>query len=117
MKKSFQGSKFSKCQTLPEIEKHKTIILYNVDQVYFFLFNFIIISFLAIDECANKSHGCDAHAKCTNTISSCRCLTGYSGNGKSCAKCPTGYAGDGISCTGCLFDTVLDNNFHINLLI
>lgn len=39
-----------------------------------------------IDECANKTSGCDPNAICTNTPGSvsCACPTGWLGNGKSC---------------------------------
>src|SRR5207244_10465815 len=40
-----------------------------------------------IDECANGSADCDAHAECTNTAGSFTCT------------CDSGYVGDGVSCT------------------
>ena len=39
-----------------------------------------------INECALGTHNCDIHAICTNTIANytCKCKTGYSGNGFTC---------------------------------
>ena len=41
-----------------------------------------------VDECANpETNECDTNAECSNTEGSytCNCLTGYQGDGKSCA--------------------------------
>ena len=39
-----------------------------------------------IDECANGTDNCDAHAECTNTLGNftCACQSGYQGNGVTC---------------------------------
>jgi len=44
-----------------------------------------------INECALGTHNCDIHAICTNTIGSYTC------------KCKTGYSGDGFTCYGMNF--------------
>ena len=38
---------------------------------------------LDVDECVDKTHNCDEHATCSNTIGSftCMCDTGYDGAG------------------------------------
>jgi cysteine-rich repeat protein len=89
---------------------------------------------LDIDECkAGGGNDCSAKATCTNTVGSftCKCIKGYTGDGKTCAnvneceletdnchanaactdtggsftcKCKAGYTGNGLSCerTSCV---------------
>ena len=50
---------------------------------------FLVIDYyfiLDINECTNKTHDCDADARCNNTIGSytCHCNEGYYGNGTNC---------------------------------
>ncbi|KAL9953461.1 hypothetical protein ACROYT_G040883 [Oculina patagonica] len=54
-----------------------------------------------IDECAARTHSCDANAECINTKGSynCTCKPGYHGDGKNCKdadECTTG----AHNCTG-----------------
>ena len=39
-----------------------------------------------INECSSGAHKCDVNADCTNTQGgyTCKCKSGYEGNGKSC---------------------------------
>ena len=43
--------------------------------------------FVDIDECATNKDNCDDNAQCDNTVGgfTCRCNTGYSGDGVTCA--------------------------------
>ena len=49
-----------------------------------------------IDECLDKSTGCDSNANCTNTEGSYKC------------KCNHGYQGNGLNCTGNYYSNLLD---------
>lgn len=40
-----------------------------------------------VNECSNGTHGCNAHASCSNEVGTFRCA------------CDTGYTGDGFACT------------------
>jgi len=57
---------------------------------FFFFFVFWYFNFfwkkLDVNECSTNNGGCDSQAKCTNTIGSftCKCNSGYSGDGFSC---------------------------------
>ena len=39
-----------------------------------------------VDECAEATHNCHQFASCTNTVGhfTCKCIDGYTGNGKIC---------------------------------
>lgn len=57
------------------------IVPSQVEKISFLLFC------LDVDECANpESNDCDPNALCTNTEGSyvCRCIKGYTGDGKRC---------------------------------
>ena len=45
-----------------------------------------ILNFSDINECKANTHSCHPKAICTNTFGSyeCKCLQGYTGNGKQC---------------------------------
>jgi len=49
--------------------------------VHVFLF-----SFEDVDECENEENACDDNALCSNTAGSyvCRCIRGFSGDGRTC---------------------------------
>ena len=42
--------------------------------------------FIDVDECGLRTHNCHEFANCTNTVGhfTCRCIDGYTGNGKLC---------------------------------
>ena len=46
-----------------------------------------LCSFSEINECTSGTHNCHSNATCTNTDGSftCACVTGYTGNGVTCA--------------------------------
>ena len=58
---------------------------FNITFEIFEIVNFVFTT--DVDECARpETNGCDANALCTNTEGSyvCRCLRGYSGDGRNC---------------------------------
>jgi len=61
--------------------------------IYLFIHSFFGISKKSTDndECSNSNGDCDEQATCTNTIGSFTC------------KCKTGYSGDGFNCYGILY--------------
>jgi len=80
---------------------------------FFFFFFFFVNSifdifiqfqlFLSIDlnECTLGTHNCHTQATCTNTIGSFTC------------KCNSGYSGNGVSCTGILYFSLSSFFFQI----
>ena len=94
-----------------------------------FLFYFVYLLYLDINECSN-SNSCHSNATCKNSDGSytCTCMSGYSGNGTHCTDnnecndtpkpcsslvnctntagsymchaCPSGYSGNGTVCDG-----------------
>ena len=60
------------------------------------------IVYVDVNECAsNDTNNCDKNARCTNTEGSYSC------------RCVTGYVGDGTNCTGKLFTFKLKRNFKV----
>ena len=96
----------------------------------------LYLSTTDVDECTRGLDNCDLNAVCQNLIGSysCRCDTGWMGNGTFCSdmdectfgsfschpraqctntlgsfdcSCPTGYSGNGITCIGKSFKFIL----------
>ena len=60
------------------------------------------IVYVDVNECtSNDTNNCDKNARCTNTEGSYSC------------RCVTGYVGDGTNCTGNLFTFKLKRNFKV----
>ncbi len=51
-----------------------------------FLTGTAFFSFIDVNECSLGAYSCDSNADCINAVGSysCRCRSGYDGNGTSC---------------------------------